>query len=133
MPGSRSLRRGLYAADRTAVLIVDAYNDFLSAGGKLWPQIRAVAESVDLLAHLGAVLAAARLAGASIIYVPHHRWVEGDYDGWRYPNPWQLAGDRDALFADGTWGGEWHPDLAPQAGDILVQPHWGQSGFANTD
>ena len=32
-----------------------------------------------------------------------------------------------------TWGGEWHPDFVPQAGDIVVKEHWAQSGFANTD
>jgi nicotinamidase-related amidase len=36
-------------------------------------------------------------------------------------------------FARGEWGGDWHPDFAPQDGDIVVQEHWGQSGFANTD
>lgn len=33
-------------------------------------------------------------------------------------------------FAKGTWGGEWHPDFAPQPGDIDVKEHWGSSGFA---
>ncbi|PMZ30115.1 isochorismatase, partial [Pseudomonas sp. GW247-3R2A] len=33
----------------------------------------------------------------------------------------------------GTWGGEWHPDFQPQAGDVIVKEHWGGSGFANTD
>lgn len=28
---------GTYDLSRTAVLLVDPYNDFLSEGGKLWP------------------------------------------------------------------------------------------------
>jgi nicotinamidase-related amidase len=36
-------------------------------------------------------------------------------------------------FAKGEWGGEWHPDFAPQEGDIIAHEHWAQSGFANTD
>ena len=31
------------------------------------------------------------------------------------------------------WGGDWHPDLIPQPGDVVVEQHWGQNGFANTD
>ena len=31
------------------------------------------------------------------------------------------------------WGGDWHPDFAPQAGDVVIAEHWAQSGFANTD
>jgi len=41
-----------YPRDRTGLLLVDPYNDFLSEGGKLWPFAKEVAESVDLLAHL---------------------------------------------------------------------------------
>jgi hypothetical protein len=37
------------------------------------------------------------------------------------------------VFAEGTWAGDWRPDFAPQAGDVMVREHWGSSGFANTD
>jgi nicotinamidase-related amidase len=122
-----------YPVSRTGLLIVDTYNDFLSDGGKLWPKIQAVAESVDLIAHLRSLIAKARQLGIVIFYVPHHRWHEGDYDGWRYPNPWQIASDCAAVFADGTWGSDWHPDLLPEPGDVVVEQHWGQNGFADTD
>ena len=68
-----------------------------------------------------------------VFYVPHHRWREGYYDGWRHPGPWQTLTDRESIFGEGMWGGEWHPELAPNPGDVVVQPHWGQNGFANTD
>jgi hypothetical protein len=35
-----------YAADRTALLIVDPYNDFMSEGGKLYEATRETAEAV---------------------------------------------------------------------------------------
>jgi hypothetical protein len=38
-----------YDPRKTALLIVDPYNDFLSEGGKLWPLIKAVADEVGLL------------------------------------------------------------------------------------
>ena len=122
-----------YIANRTGLLLVDPYNDFLGDGGKLWPDVKAVAESVELLQHLRALVEAARRTGIAVFYVPHRRWCEGDYDGWRHPGPWQILTDRGAVFAEGTWGGEWHPELAPQPGDSVVQSHWGQSGFASTD
>jgi nicotinamidase-related amidase len=114
-------------------LLLDPYNCLLSEGGKLWPKIKAVAEAVDLMPHLRALVSRARRLGIVVFYVPHRRWREGDYDGWRDPNPSQIAGDRAAEFADGTWAGDWHPDLAPQAGDVIVTEHWGQNGFVNTD
>ena len=122
-----------YPISRTALLLVDPYNDLLSEGGKLWPKIKPVAEAVELIPHLRSIVDTGRQRGIAIIYVPHRRWREGDSDGWRHPSPSQLTNDRAADFADGTWGGDWHPDLLPQAGDIIVRQHWGQNGFANTD
>ncbi len=122
-----------YASNRTGLLLVDPYNDLLSDGGKLWPQARAVAEAVNLLTHLRALVEAARRAGIVVFHVPHRRWREGDYDGWRHPGPWQTLTDRETIFGEGMWGGDWHPELAPQPGDVVIHEHWGQNGFANTD
>ncbi len=124
---------GDYAANCTAVLLVDPYNDLLSDGGKLWLKAKAVAEAVGLLRHLRALLEAARRAGAVVVYVPHRRWREGDFDGWRHPGPCQTSTDREAIFGEGMWGGDWHPELVPEPGDVVIQQHWGQNGFANTD
>jgi len=52
-----------YVANRTGLLLVDPYNDFLSDGGKRWPSVKAVAEQVDLLPHLCAIVQAARHTG----------------------------------------------------------------------
>jgi len=122
-----------YAANRTGLLLVDTFNDFLSDGGKLWPRVQSSAASVDLLPHLCTLLRTARSIGVAVLHVPHRRWREGDFDGWRHPTPWQLEIDREGLFAHGTWGGDWHPDLAPQPADVVVQEHWGRNGFFNTD
>ena len=122
-----------YAANRTGLLLVDPYNDLLSEGGRLWPKAKAVAEAVDLLAHLRSLVAAARRAGIVVFYVPHRQWREGNYDGWRHPGPSQTLADRESIFGEGMWGGDWHPELVPEPGDVLIQQHWGQNGFANTD
>ena len=122
-----------YASNRTGLLLVDPYNDILSDGGKLWPQAKEVAEAVNLLTHLRALVEAARRAGTVVFYVPHRRWREGDFDGWRHPGPWQTSTDSETIFGEGMWGGDWHPELAPQPGDVVIQEHWGQNGFANTD
>ena len=122
-----------YASNRTGLLLLDPYNDLMSDGGKLWPQAKAVAEAVNLLTHLRALVEAARHAGTVVFYVPHRRWREGDFDGWRHPGPWQTLTDRETIFGEGMWGGDWHSELAPQPGDVVIQEHWGQNGFANTD
>jgi nicotinamidase-related amidase len=122
-----------YSGASTGLLLIDPYNDFLSDGGKLWPLVREVAEAVDTVGNLKAVVAAARAAGITVFVAPHRRWQDGDYRGWRHSNPSQLVTDQVHLFAEGSWGGDWHPGLAPQPGDVVLAQHWSQSAFANTD
>jgi nicotinamidase-related amidase len=122
-----------YDADRTGLLLVDPYNDFLSDGGKLFPMLRDIAAEVRLLDNLRAAVASARKTGIQVLYVPHRRWQPGDYENWDHPNPTQRLVQKRQTFAKGTWGGEWHPDFVPREDDIIIHEHWGQSGFANTD
>jgi nicotinamidase-related amidase len=118
---------------KTALLLVDPYNDFISEGGKLWPMVKPVAEQVGLLGNLRALLTECRVAGVKVFFVPHRRWEPGDYADWKHPNPSQQTVGKYQAFARGSWGGEWHPDFVPKPGDVVVQEHWAQSGFANTD
>lgn len=122
-----------YDRARTGLLLVDPYNDFLAPEGKLWRFVKEVAESVNLLSNLRAIVAAAREAGIQVFFVPHRRWEPGDYTRWHHANRTQRATGKGQTFARGTWGGEFHADFTPQEGDIVIQEHWAQSGFANTD
>lgn len=122
-----------YDARKTALLFVDPYNDFLSEGGKLWPAIQPIAEEVHLLDNLRAIQSATRQAGIQKVIVPHRRWQPGDYECWCHPSPTQRLLMTRKTFAKDSWGGEWHPEFGPQAGDIVVHEHWASSGFANTD
>lgn len=122
-----------YDPGRTAILLVDPYNDFLSEGGKVWHLVEPVANEVGLLDNLRAVVAAGRREQLQIVFVPHRRWQEGDYEDWDHPNPTQRLLQQRRTFALGTWGGEFHPDLQPADGDVVAHEHWAQSGFANTD
>jgi nicotinamidase-related amidase len=122
-----------YDRARTGLLLVDPYNDFLASEGKLWPLAKEVAEAVNLLSHVPAIVEAARQSGMHVCFVPHHRWESGDSAQWRHANPSQIASGKRQTFAKGTCGGAFHPDFQPQEGDIVIQEHWAQSGFANTD
>ncbi|QKV64957.1 cysteine hydrolase [Pseudomonas sp. 43A] len=122
-----------YPLDRTAYLLVDPYNDFLSDGGKIFPLIKPMAEQNGLLDNLRKLDRTVRELKIPVVIVPHHRWEKGDYESWDHPTPTQCKIMHMHHFARGEWGGEWHPDFAPQEGDIVVQEHWGSSGFANTD
>ena len=122
-----------YSAGSTAILMVDPFNDFVSEGGVLWPMVKEVAEFVNLVPNLKRLAEGARVKGVQIIYTPHRRWREGDYDNWQFSHPQHAPTAKLKLFEAGAWGGEWHPDLTPQPGDEVAKEHWLSAAFPNTD
>ena len=122
-----------YERQVTALLVIDPYNDFISAGGKIWDRIRAVAEANDCIANMLQILTAARTAKLRVFYALHHRYRPGDYETWKYIAPIQKAAWARKTFEYGTWGGEIRPEFAPKPGEIVAAEHWCSSGFANTD
>src|SRR6476661_2228144 len=63
----------VFKKDLTGLLVVDPYNDFISEGGILWPLIKEIAEAVQCVPNMLAVLLAARAAGIRVFFAPHHR------------------------------------------------------------
>jgi nicotinamidase-related amidase len=122
-----------YAADLTALLIIDPYNDFMSEGGKFYEATKETAEAAGFYQNMRKLIAAIRAARIRVVIVPHHRWREGDYKGWKHVNPSQARVNQAQGFAAGTWGGEFNPEFGPHDDDVVVHEHWAQSGFANTD
>lgn len=117
----------------TALLIVDPYNDFLSEGGKLYGPALETLTALNTVEHMRQAQAAARRAGMRVFFAPHHRWCEGDYVTWKHLAPTQVRVAAMKIFAEGSWGGQFHPDFQPQPGDLVAQMHWMSSGFADTD
>jgi ureidoacrylate peracid hydrolase len=122
-----------YEKQRTALLVVDPYNDFISEGGKIWPRIKAVAEADNCVPHMLQVLNAARAAKLAVFYAIHRRYRPGDYETWKNIAPIQKAAWQNKSFEYSTWGGEIRAEFAPQPGEIVASEHWCSSGFANTD
>lgn len=118
---------------KTALILVDPFNDFLSEGGKFYPLTKETVEGIHLVENLKKLIAGARERKIQIIYAPHRHTAEGDYLNWRFLSP-SHQGSKDAvLFEKGSWGAEFHPELLAAKGDLIAQNHWTGSGFANTD
>lgn len=122
-----------YHSTDTALVLVDPYNDFLSEGGKVWPRVQDVAESAGTVGHLRELLGGVRQAEIRVFIAPHRRWRPGDFEGWQRSAPPHIGMRAMRAFEAGTWGGEFHPDLAPADGDVVALEHWAENGFAATD
>jgi nicotinamidase-related amidase len=90
-------------------------------------------KGVNLIENLKNILSAARSLGIKVVYVPHHQTEKGDYVDWKFRAPAHQGSLEYSLFEKGSWGGEFHPELLPQARDLIAQNHWTSSGFANTN
>jgi len=117
----------------SALLVIDPYNDFISAGGKVWDRLKTVAEANGCIPHMLQVLDAGRKAELRVFYALHRRYRSGDYETWKYIAPVQKAAWLHKKFEYGTWGGEIRREFEPQPGEIVALEHCGSSGFANTD
>jgi nicotinamidase-related amidase len=118
---------------RTALLVIDPYNDFISEGGKVWARLKAVAERNGCVPNMLRVLHVARKSNVRVFYALHRRYRPGDYETWDHVAPIQKAAWSSKVFEHGTWGGEIRGEFAPQSGDVVALEHWCSSGFANTD
>lgn len=123
----------VYPQGRTAMLLVDPFNDYLSEAGKLWPRLADVAHAVNLLPNLRRIRQAIRCARWPLFFVPHHRAEPHDIDRWQHPSPSQRAMSQAQAFQKDSWGGQWHPEFMPEPGDTVAAAHWGSNGFAGTD
>ena len=122
-----------YDQQRTALLVIDPYNDFIAEGGKVWDRLQAVAEANRCVPHMVQVLHAARQGGASRLLC-----VASSISPWRLRDLAVHRADPGTAwshktFEHGTWGGEIRSAFAPQPGDIVALAHWCSSGFAKTD
>lgn len=122
-----------YPTNRTVLLMIDPYNDFVSRFGKAWPAVRDVARRVGLVENLRRGLDLARGHGLQVAYAPHHRHRRGSFADRRFPHPSQILQKAFRSFADGSHGGAFHKALRPHDGDIVASEHACSSGFAGTD
>ena len=122
-----------YPYSKTAIVLVDPFNDFLSEGGKLYPLTKETVEGIGLIKNLRALITAGRKKQIQIIYAPHHHTKKDDYLNWKFLAPSHAGSKKTMLFEKNSWGAEFHPELQAAEGDLIAQNHWTGSGFANTD
>ncbi len=116
----------------TAVVLIEYQNDFTSEGGVLHGAVEEVMDKTGMLANTKRVLDAARAAGVTVMHVPI-TFAKGY--GELNAHPYGiLKGVVDGqCFVKGSWGAAIVDELAPQAGDILIEGKRGLDTFASTN
>ena len=116
----------------TAVVLIEYQNDFTSEGGVLHGAVAEVMDQTGILAHTCDVVEAARKAGATVMHAPI-TFAEGYGELTNHPYG-ILKGVVDGqAFVKGSWGAAIVDELAPAAGDIVIEGKRGLDTFASTN
>ena len=115
----------------TALLVMDLENDLIHPDGafKDFGFAKMVADN-NLLGKTNELLAAARGAGVTVIYISV-KFRPGYPERPANAGLWEAIHGANALV-EGTWGAEIHEQVAPQEGEAVVTKR-GASAFAASD
>jgi nicotinamidase-related amidase len=117
---------------KTALVLIEYQNEFTSEGGVLHGAVSSVMEKTGMLPKTKALVDAARAAGVTIMHAPI-TFAPGYGELSRHPYG-ILKGVVDGnAFVKGTWGAAIVDDLAPEAGDIVIEGKRGLDAFASTN
>jgi nicotinamidase-related amidase len=113
-----------FPLERTALLVIDPVNDFLSEGGADWEMTKNTVEMNDVIGHLKAAIEGARGRGIPVLFGPM-AFTEEDYADEQLQrrsgiNRYMFE---KKMFLAGSWGADFHPDLQPREGDTVLLPH----------
>lgn len=113
-----------YPRSRTAILIIDPVNDFLSEGGAAWEMTKGTVEHNDVVGHLRQLIDGAHERGIPLLFGPM-AYTEEDYADHRLQKRSGINRImyETKMFLAGSWGADFHPDLQPGPQDIILEPH----------
>ncbi len=111
---------------RTALLVIDPVNDFLHEERAAWEITKSTVKKNDVVAQLARLTAGARDAGVPVLFGPM-AYTEEDYaeQHMQRRSGINRLMYENKMFLAGTFGADFHPDIQPQPGDIILQPHKG--------
>ena len=114
---------------RTAVLVVDMQNAFVSKGGMVDMGGGDISKLRKTIQPIQKILTVARGRGLKVVFIAHRyspdlresggpdspAWYKSDQKGYREHPEW-----RDKFLVSGTWGAEIIEELKPEKDDMLV-------------
>ncbi|MEX2594692.1 MAG: isochorismatase family cysteine hydrolase [Anditalea sp.] len=113
-----------FPTDKTALLVIDPVNDFLSEGGAGYELTKNSLKLHKVIEHLKQAIEGARSAGIPVLFGPM-AYTEEDYTDEQLQKRSginRLMFEKKMFLAD-SWGADFHPYLQPREGDIVLLPH----------
>lgn len=119
-----------FPLQRTALVVIDPVNDYLSEGGAAWELAKTTVRLHDVVGHLRQAIAASRERGVAVIHAPTAYTAE-DYEVHRLQgrSPANRLIHERRMFIAGSWGADFHRELRPAEGEVVLLPHKGCDAF----
>lgn len=121
-----------YPKNKTALILIDVLNDFLSEDGKVYDQIKPMLEKTDLINNLIQLLEGARKVGIKIIFAPHGL-DKHSFDDLPHVLPRFQWAKENEIFWKGSEGADFYKPLYPIEGEIIIGRHHMFNSFFGTD
>lgn len=113
-----------FPLDKTALLVIDPVNDFLSEGGAAYELTKNTLKLHNMIDHLRKAIEGARAKGIPVLFGPM-AYTEDDYANEQLQKRSGINRMmfETKMFLAGSWGADFHPDLQPQPEDTVLLPH----------
>ena len=121
--------------NKSAIVLIDPYNDFLHPEGKAYKPISESIKKTGTVENLHKLLKIAREKKIPVYYCLHQQTHEHAMVGWKHMTNSQSRLKAGQIFEAGSWGVEYFEGMEPDFnnGDVVVSKHWNSSSFQNTD
>jgi len=123
---------GKYELGRVGLLLIDTVNETFSEDGKAYGIYQNEYERLGTFENLKRLISGARRHEIPLFF-SSTSFTEADYTTWKHLSGMHQQMFEKRLFQADTWNTEFHPELAPQTGDIIISPHKSLDVFPHTD
>jgi nicotinamidase-related amidase len=117
---------------KTALFVTDPQNDFLSEGSPAWGLVGPTVIKHKVVEKEKKLKALAKELGVPVFYSTH-MYTPQDFANWKSLNGIDKIMFENKMFAQGTWGGDYHPELKPDSNTVVMNPHKGLSNYWSGD
>lgn len=122
-----------YERGRVGLLLVDLVNENFSKDGKAYSVYAPEYERLGTIEHLKKLITGVRRHKDVPVFYSRTAFTDEDYSSWKHVSGIHRQMFDNRLFEAGTWNTEFHEDLAPQPGEVVLAPHKGLDVLHHTD
>jgi len=116
----------------TALFVTDPQNDFLSKESPAWGLVGPTVTKHKVVEKEKKLKALAKELGIPVFYSTH-MYTPQDFENWKSLNGIDKIMFENKMFAEGTTGHDYHPELKPDSNTVVMNPHKGLSNFWSGD